>query len=719
MVSYMSSNLTDGIVRILNPDTSTAGTGFIVSDDGLIVTCAHVVKSAGAEPNGTVSLTFEATKTKEKRHAIVEAKYWRDPDKGEDIAILRLQGSLPKETVPLPLGSSVHSEDHDFSTFGFPEINSVEGMRGGGKVLGTKPQEGFSVLQLRSEEVTQGFSGAPIWDNTSQVVIGMVTSSMKNKEVKIESRTFTLPSDHNWRFLYTAFATPTETLREVCPELQASGECPYRLLVAFKEADARFFCGRESFVETLLKRLHNSPRFLAVFGPSGSGKSSVMQAGLIPKLREGALLDSGNWKISTIRPTDDPFQLRGETSPENSDNLTQRVDTWLEQHPEPTTRFVLVVDQFEELLTSKDLKPSTFISQLTNLLDRSTRITLIIVMRDDFYSQFVGQEPLRQWLDNSNGAVNIPQILTRGELETIIREPAKRAHVYIQDGLIDLLIKDAIGEAEPEARSTILPLLEFTLTRLWEKRQDETLTLDAYNYMHGIKDEFTSWANITYDKLEAELPLEHRHFIQRIFMDLVYVGDEHLQLPNSRQRKTLTSLCRKASELRPIQEIVNKLVDARLLVESEGGIEIIHDVLLNEWDYLKNWIKANRAFSLWHQKLEARMREWEGTNVEHAVKHDAHKLLAGNDLKEAKLWQTKRKTDLSLQDQNFIKASSMRRIQFAMSMIVIFFMLIATTGIAARLYFTQPPSPTRVTTIQDNVNGGSLRYCIKNAPSGA
>ncbi len=656
----MSLNLTDGIVRILGSDQSTVGTGFVIREDGLIVTCAHVVIDAKAGPGGTVFLVFLASRVKEIRTAIVEAEYWRDPDKGEDIAILRLQGNLPKEVVPLPLGSSMHSGDHNFSTFGFPELNALEGMRGGGKVLGIMLQEGFSVLQLRSEEVTQGFSGAPIWDNTSQVVIGMVTSSMKNRKVKIASQAFTFPSDQNWRFLYTAFATPTETLREAYPELRVSSECPYRQLVAFTEADARFFYGRDIFIETLLKRLHDSPRFLAVFGPSGSGKSSVVRAGLFPKLQEGVMLGSANWEINIIRPADDPFRLLVETSPVNSDNLTQRVGTWLEQHPEPTNRFVLVVDQFEELLASKDFESSIFITRLTDLLDRSPRVTLVIVMRDDFYSQYVGQETLRKWLDNSNGAVNIPQALTRSELEAIIREPAKLANISIQDGLVDLLVKDAIGEGKQEARSTILPLLEFTLTRLWEKRQNETLTLDAYNNMHGIKDEFTSWANITYDNLEAELPLEHRHLVQRIFTDLVYIGDEHLQLPNSRQRRSLTSLCRNESELKPIQEIINKLVNARLLVRmlvgNEEMVEIIHDVLLNEWEYLKSWIKENRAFLTWHQKLEGRVQEWAATDVEHPAKRDKYKLFGGRDLVEAEGWQKERKADLNQEELGFISA---------------------------------------------------------------
>ena len=652
----MGPHLTDGIVRILTPDKSTAGTGFVIGEDGLIATCAHVVLDAEAGPGGTVSLVFPA-RPQEIRTAVVTRDYWRD-DKAEDVAILRLEDSLPEGVTPLPLRT--YSGKHDLSSFGFPQEDPSDGRWGHGQVLGPLKMNGFNRLQLRSEETTKGFSGAPVWDDTLQAVIGMIIGIGKGRSIEWNKQRLHIPSDLYGRFRYTAFATPTETLREVCPLLQVSSECPYRGLEAFTEDNAQFFYGRDAFVNTLLERLRDNPRFLAVFGPSGSGKSSVMRAGLIPKLREGALLGSANWEITIIRPADDPFQLRVATSPQNSDNFTERVGAWLAQHPEPTTRFMLVVDQFEELLASKDLKPSTLIGRLTNLLDSSPSITLIIVMRNDFYSQFTGQESLRQWLDNSR-AVNIPQVLTRSELEAIIREPAKRANIYIQDGLFNLLVKDAIGEGEQEARSTILPLLEFTLTRLWEKRQDETLTLDAYNNMHGIRDAFTSWANITYDKLQAELPLEHRHLVQRIFMDLVYIGDEHLQLPNSRQRKPLTSLYYNASELKPIQEIVNKLVDARLLVESEGGIEIIHDVLLKEWDYLKNWIKANRTFSLWHQRLAERVREWVTTDIQEPAKHADDMLLRGRDLIAAEQWLMERKADLNLPERDFIQASRERQ----------------------------------------------------------
>ena len=144
------------------------------------------------------------------------------------------------------------------------------------------------MLQLRSQEVTGGFSGAPVWDCTKRRVVGMVTA--------------TADPDGRWRLAETAFLTPTEILRQVCPNLQLTDICPYRGLSAFTETDAEFFFGREALVADLVSHLRHNPRFLAVVGPSGSGKSSVVQAGLFPALRRGEVPGSESWDILSFRP---------------------------------------------------------------------------------------------------------------------------------------------------------------------------------------------------------------------------------------------------------------------------------------------------------------------------------------------------------------------------------------------------------------------------------
>lgn len=314
----MSVDLTTGIARILKPDGTTAGAGFVVCGDGLIATCAHVVEACGAGLGDRMTVVFHATG--EEREVRVEPDWWRRPD-AEDVAILRLEGPLPEGVMPVLLGSSRGTSGHPFKTFGSPAIEGVEGMWGYGTVGDPTSEAGRPVLQLTgTTEVTPGFSGAPVLDTVTHRVVGMVTA-------------ITVP-DRYGRLAQTAFITPTETLRAVCPALQVSDVCPYRSLDAFTEADAEFFFGRGRVVERLVKSLRREPRFLAVLGPSGSGKSSLVQAGLIPQLRQGAVPGSDRWGVIVVRPADQPFhQLKAQGLAGASEGLVGAVRAWLDPPP--------------------------------------------------------------------------------------------------------------------------------------------------------------------------------------------------------------------------------------------------------------------------------------------------------------------------------------------------------------------------------------------------
>src|SRR5712691_5362297 len=198
----LSEDITAGIVRILSG--RSVGTGFVVSDDGLIATCAHVLGSPRPEK---ATVIFHATN--EQREATVETEWWRDVD-AEDMAILRVDGGLPPGARSLPLGSSTGVKLHEISTFGFPDAGDVTGVGGYGKVIGRESQfkPGQPLLQLRSSEITSGFSGAPVWDELRERVIGMVVEAAK--------------VDSIGKMAETAFATPIEALQAICTKLQIS-----------------------------------------------------------------------------------------------------------------------------------------------------------------------------------------------------------------------------------------------------------------------------------------------------------------------------------------------------------------------------------------------------------------------------------------------------------------------------------------------------------------
>jgi Trypsin-like peptidase domain/WD domain, G-beta repeat len=628
----VNADLIRSIVRILDPAGKTCGTGFVITSDGLIATCSHVVQGCDSQKRGEprpgkVNVIFRITG--EPGVALVEGDWWR-PCEAEDVAILRVVGDLPGQVKPLPLGSSEGTDRHEFDTFGFPRSNPVQGLWGDGHILKETKLPVVPVLQLSSTQVTRGFSGAPVLDRLRKRVVGMVTSITK--------------PDEYGRLPETAFITPTEILRAICPALELSDVCPYRNLEAFAEADAAFFFGRKRVIEALVEKLAHERRFLAIFGPSGCGKSSVVQAGLIPALRKGAVVGSDQWNIFVSRPTDHSFKQ-------------QVVDL---KHA--AKQVAMVIDQFEELFVSyNETAREEVITQLTSILNGSAHLTLIVVIRDDFFSLATQHENLAQWIGRNQ--YSIPPTIKPDELGDIVREPADTIGWQFEPGLIETIVNDALEIApqgrEKGARSTILPLLEFALTELWNRRQDGMFIRSAYNRLHGVTGGLSLWADDIYDSFSER----QRLLVQRIFSDLVHLGDESQHIPDSRRCRALTSLVRNAGEKADVYQVVKRLVDKRLLVMSHDTesnketVEIIHDALLREWGLLQRWLKEDRRFLLWHQKLEERLREWKETNPDDPTKPDEERLLRGQDLAVAEDMVHKRGDDLTAMQREYILAS--------------------------------------------------------------
>jgi len=648
-------DLKTGIVRILAADgTTTSGTGFILSEKGIIATCSHVIQPEKLQVRGypkpeKVEVIFRSNGQKAAARLLPQA--WRAAE-AEDVAFLQLEGPLPQGVEALSIGTSEGGAGHAFQTFGFPDQSPEEGIYGEGRLLDQTTILGIRVLQVKSSEITPGFSGAPVFDIESRRVVGMVTSIAA--------------PDKFGRLAETAFITPAEALISIYPELVPSDVRPYMGLSPFTEEDAEFFFGRRRLVEGLEEALRARPRFLLVMGPSGSGKSSVVQAGLIPNLRKGSVQGSDRWGIIVARPADRPFDLLERAGLRGAyASLTEAARGWLTRNP-GQEKLLLILDQFEEFLVTCPPKlRRKFWSGLKDLLDSEIEVSILAVMRDDFYSRFADDAPKEVLAWTQRGFFQVGSNLEYEELQEIIREPARRVGLHLEEGLTEVIINDVLESSREggarAGRSTVLPLLEFALTQLWERRDQGLLTHRAYQSIGKVTGSLTSWADQVCRGLEKE---GLGSIARRIFTDLVNLGDEAQRLPDSRRQRRKADFLHDENdekEREAVRRVVQQLADARLVTTSldkgDETVQIIHDSLIREWARLQRWLKKDRSFLAWERELEKNAREWRETSPGDISGRDEGRLLRGRRLEEAERWHKERERDLGEAEREFVEAS--------------------------------------------------------------
>jgi len=431
---------------------------------------------------------------------------------------------------------------------------------------------------------------------------------------------------------------------------------PYQGLSAFQEKDAALFFGRKTFTNQLIKVVETK-KLVAVIGASGSGKSSVVLAGLIPSLRQ-----QENWLIASLRPGATPFEnlakallspvVQLETGKSegvaevNGDEINQlaidlqegnRTLSHVVKSIGSSRRFLLVIDQFEEIYTYPNQKSRQFLDCLLDAVQNFSAFRLVITLRVDFLNQAIKYDPFREKLDYWK-----PEFIggmERHQLQAVIEEPAKKRNVYLEAGLTEHILNE-VGDEQGN-----LPLLEFALTELWKQQENGLLTRLKYDEIGGVEKALCRHAEGVYDALKKEGDKERT---KQIFMKLVSPGEG---------TEYTRQLATRAEVGEENWDLVTHLATARLVVSNRNQtteietVEIVHEALIKAWPDLRKWIEENDTFLRWKKRLKVAFREWERN------KNKDGYLLQGAPLGEAEGYLLQRLEDVSKAERVFINLS--------------------------------------------------------------
>ncbi len=508
---------------------------------------------------------------------------------------------------------------------------------------------------------------------------------------------------------------------------------PYKGLRAFTGTDASVFFGRDQFIAELIQALkaslvsdEQSTRLLAVIGPSGSGKSSVVMAGLLPSLQAGKLPGSHEWVyLESIMPDNDPIESLMQTLAKKLDDKSLKMiredledDSALGLHRLasnvarlPNKKVVLFIDQFEELFTRKitEDRRRHFIDLLVTAITKPQGQALVILtLRADFYDRLTRYPELALLIKNHHQLV-LP--MNMKELRAVIEQPASLPDVQLT------FESDIVGDLLFEAQGQVgaLPLLEFTLDQLFHQRDGHWLTRKAYQQIGGVKGALAKHAEDTYATLPSD---RHRALARALFLRLIDLGVT--EQDTTRRRAVLSELILDDPiQTRLLQETADTFIAAHLLTTNEISgmvtIEVSHEALIQEWRRLADWLREAREDIRLQNDISEDAAEWERRGM------PRDRLYRGSQLKEASAW-VKRNVP-NRREVTFLQASTRRRVLSTLSVVVVVLLLLSTTGVAT--WFLLHPSvehppvdPTRVTTSNDD-GVGSLRWAIITAKAGS
>jgi WD40 repeat protein/basic membrane lipoprotein Med (substrate-binding protein (PBP1-ABC) superfamily)/DNA-binding SARP family transcriptional activator len=462
-------------------------------------------------------------------------------------------------------------------------------------------------------------------------------------------------------------AMPAMSLPSTAPPLEdespAPGDPPYKGLHHFDEADAGLFFGREALIARLAARLTppTSPdafrrereegqgwgvRFLAIIGASGSGKSSLVRAGLIPALkRDGSrpirlITPTAHPTLTSLRPLPDPAEGgegQGAPSPDSSG------EGW--------GGGLLIVDQFEELFTlcHDEAERKAFIETLMRAAAspsadrrsgerrRAGQTCVVVALRADFYAHCAQYPGLREALARNQEYIGP---MSAEELRRAIEEPARRGGWAFEPGLVDLLLRDA-GD-EPGA----LPLLSHALLETWKRRRGRMLTLRGYAESGGVRGAIARTAESVFHRLTPD----QQAIARSIFLRLTEPGED-APAGATRRRAPRSELVSNSQSLFSVEAVLNTLADARLITTGENSVEVAHEALIREWPTLRQWLAEDRDGLQLHRHLTEAAQAWD------ELDRDPGELYRGARLVQAIEWAESHPDELNVLERVFLDAA--------------------------------------------------------------
>ncbi len=443
---------------------------------------------------------------------------------------------------------------------------------------------------------------------------------------------------------------------------------PFKGLQHFDVEDAELFFGREELTNILVSKIKNSA-FLAVIGASGSGKSSLIRAGLIPSLgqysgqdaKSRTLAGSKYWPVHLLTPTAQPLEALAASLTRDAESVTATATLIDDMTNDARSlhlyvrkllarqraeRLLLVIDQFEELFTlcRDETERSAFIENLTKAADKSVSgpTIVVITLRADFYAHCAQYPGLRQLLETNQAYIGQ---MGFDELRLAIEGPSLREGYTLETGLVELLLSD-IGAGEGTfAEPGSLPLLSHALLETWKRRQERLMTLEGYLESGGIRGAIAKTAERVF---QQEFDQEQQEIARKIFLRLTELGEG---TQDTRRRATFEELYSYTEKPGAIKTVIQRMAEARLISISEKSVEVAHEALIREWPQLQEWLDEDREGLKLHRQLTEAANGW----LE--LERDPGALLRGVRLAQTGHWAINNIEELNPFEQEYLRAS--------------------------------------------------------------